>query len=57
MKSFAQASGVSVHQDCVTAFNEVKLGHKFRYVIYSLTDDLKQVHVLKKAPPGEKFIL
>lgn len=49
------ASGVSVHQDCMTAFNEVKLGHKFRYVIYSLTDDLKQVHVLKKAPPEATY--
>ncbi|ESN98719.1 hypothetical protein HELRODRAFT_162169 [Helobdella robusta] len=36
------SSGVSVNQDCVTVFNEIKLGHKFRYVIYSLNDDLTQ---------------
>jgi cofilin len=49
------ASGVSVQQDCVTAFNDIKLGHKFRYIVYSLTDDLKQIRVLKLAPPGSTY--
>lgn len=53
------ASGVSVQQECVTAFNDIKLGHKFRYLVYSLTDDLKQIRVLKTAPPSctyENFV-
>lgn len=49
------ASGVSVKQECVTAFNDIKLGHKFRYLIYSLTPDLKEIHVLKTAPPSATF--
>jgi len=49
------ASGVSVQQECVTAFNDVKLGHKFRYLVYSLTDDLRQIRVLKAAPPNTTF--
>lgn len=49
------ASGVSVAQDCVTAFNDIKLGHKFRYIVYSLTDDLKQIRVLKSAPPSSTY--
>jgi len=49
------ASGVSVAQDCVTVFNEIKLGHKFRYIVYALTDDLKQIRVLKAAPPSSSY--
>jgi hypothetical protein len=51
-----QSSGVTVHPDCVPIFNELKIGHKFRYIIYSLTDDLHQIRVLKTAPPS-KFML
>ena len=42
----------------MAVFTEMKLGHKYRYVVYSLTDDLKQIHVLKTAPPStSKYIL
>jgi len=47
-----QASGVTVQQDCVVTFNDLKLGHKFRYIVYSLTDNLEQIRVLKTAPPS-----
>jgi len=49
------ASGVSVQQECVTTFNDIKLGHKHRYLVYSLTDDLKQIRVLKTSPPSTTF--
>jgi len=49
------ASGVSVNPECATAFNDIKLGHKFRYIIYALTEDLRQIRVLKTAPPGATF--
>ena len=48
-----QASGVSVQPSCVQAFNDIKLGHKYRYIIYSLTDDLREIRVLKAAAPCE----
>jgi len=44
-----------VQQECVTAFNDIKLGHKYRYIVYSLTDDLKQIRVLKVAPLSTTF--
>ena len=50
-----QASGVTVQQDCIITFNDLKLGHKFRYIVYSLTDNLEQIRVLKTAPPSMVF--
>lgn len=49
------ASGVAVEPDCITTFNDIKLGHKFRYIIYSLTDDLTKIRVLKTAPPAAVY--
>jgi hypothetical protein len=49
------ASGVAVQPDCITTFNDIKLGHKFRYIVYSLTDDLTQIRVLKTAPPAAVY--
>jgi len=44
---------VAVKQECAAVFNDIKLGHKYRYVVYALTEDLKQIHVLKTAPPSK----
>jgi len=49
------ASGVTVQSACVEAFNDIKLGHKFRYIVYSLTPDLRQIRVLKTAPPSANY--
>jgi cofilin len=49
------SSGVTVHPQCVPTFNDLKIGHKYRYIVYSLTDDLKQIHVLKTAPPSATY--
>lgn len=49
------ASGVAVQPECITTFNDIKLGHKFRYIVYSLTDDLTQIRVLKTAPPAAVY--
>jgi cofilin len=49
------ASGVAVKPECTTVFNDVKLGHKYRYIIYSLTDDLCHIRVLKTAPPCASY--
>ena len=48
-----QASGVSVHPECVELFNDIKLKHNHRYIVYALTDDLRQIRVLKTAPVCE----
>ncbi|KAL5009286.1 hypothetical protein ScPMuIL_014867 [Solemya velum] len=39
------ASGVAVHDECVEAFTKIKLGHKFKYIIFRLSDDLKKIIV------------
>lgn len=51
--TFFQSSGVTVCDDCVRVFNEIKLGHKWQYVIYKLTDDLKRIIVEEKAGLSE----
>ena len=50
---YLQSSGVTVQQNCLTVFNEIKMGHKYRYIIYCLTPDLREITVLKAAPPGK----
>jgi len=49
------ASGVSVHEECVQAFNDIKLGHKFRFIVYALTPDLTKIRVLQTAPPSANY--
>ncbi|KAE8347140.1 hypothetical protein BDV24DRAFT_122894 [Aspergillus arachidicola] len=41
------ASGVGVNDDCQAKFLEMKLGHKYRYVIYRLSADNKEIVVDK----------
>ncbi|KAH8820578.1 hypothetical protein F5884DRAFT_764530 [Xylogone sp. PMI_703] len=38
-------SGVTVSPECVSAFNELKLNKKIKYIIYKLSDDYKEVVV------------
>jgi cofilin len=49
------ASGVAVCDECKTSFQEIKLGHKYRYVIFCLTEDLKQIVVEKRAEPSATY--
>ena len=52
-----QTSGVPVHPQCVQVFNDLRLHSKYRYVIYRLTDDLREIQVCNTAPPSECFLL
>jgi len=38
-------SGVQVAQECITKFNELKLGKSIKYIIYKLSDDNKEIVV------------
>ncbi|KAL2050890.1 hypothetical protein ABVK25_008788 [Lepraria finkii] len=38
-------SGVSVAPECVSKFNELKLGKSIKYIIYKLSDDYKEIVV------------
>ena len=35
----------------------MKLGHKYKYIVYSLTENLGEVFVEKLGEPGLSFIL
>nr|AAU06199.1 cofilin-like protein [Dactylellina haptotyla] len=43
-------SGVRVQPECTTAFDELKLGKKFKYIIYGLTNGNTEIEVVKAAP-------
>lgn len=49
------ASGVSVSNECIKAFDDIKLGHKHKYVIFRLSEDLTEVVVVKKADLSETY--
>ncbi|KAG5952022.1 cofilin [Claviceps sorghi] len=36
-------SGATVSQDCITAYNDLKLSKKYKYIIFKLSDDFKQI--------------
>ncbi|TQS31946.1 hypothetical protein Golomagni_07757, partial [Golovinomyces magnicellulatus] len=35
----------TVSQDCITAYNDLKLSKKYKYIIYKLSDDYKEIVV------------
>ncbi|XP_064600392.1 actophorin-like [Liolophura sinensis] len=49
------ASGVKVADECISAYQEIKLGHKWRYVIYRLSDDLRTVIVQERAGKNKSY--
>lgn len=38
-------SGVQVSQECISKFNELKLGKSIKYIIFKLSDDNKEIVV------------
>ena len=42
-----QASGVAVNPSLLDTFQELKLGKKYKYIIFSLSPDLKEIIVAK----------
>lgn len=49
------AFGVQVTDECKTAFTELKLGHKYRFIIYALSSDLKKIEVVHRAEPSQCY--
>jgi len=46
-------SGVQVAPECVTKFNELKLGKSIKYIIYKLSDDYKEIIVEEASEDGD----
>jgi cofilin len=51
-------SGVGLSEDCVAAFEKLKLGKKTKYIIYKLSNDKTKIEVEKSSedPDYETFI-
>jgi len=49
------SSGVAVDDECKVTFQDIKLGKKYRYVIYVLTGDYKKIIVEKSAMPEATY--
>eukprot|EP01110_Echinostelium_bisporum_P013786 TRINITY_DN9939_c0_g1_i1.p1 TRINITY_DN9939_c0_g1~~TRINITY_DN9939_c0_g1_i1.p1 ORF type:complete len:145 (-),score=76.64 TRINITY_DN9939_c0_g1_i1:67-501(-) len=51
------SSGVAIHDECVEAYNSLKLGHQFRHVVFKISDNLKEIVVEEKKTndKGEDF--
>jgi len=51
------SSGVPVHSDCVTIFQDLKLKKKYRYIIFNLSKDLTEIVVEKTGTESyEEFL-
>jgi hypothetical protein len=48
-------SGATVSQDCITAYNDLKLNKKYTYVIYKLSDDNKEIVVDSTSEDGPSY--
>ncbi|CAG9944355.1 unnamed protein product [Clonostachys rosea f. rosea IK726] len=38
-------SGATVSQECITAYNDLKLSKKYKFIIFKLSDDYKEIVV------------
>ncbi|GAA5907146.1 cofilin [Sporobolomyces salmoneus] len=54
----ATSSGVVVNDECLSAYNELKLGKKSKFIIFKLSDNLKEVVVdtVSESSDYEEFI-
>ncbi|OZJ02327.1 Cofilin [Bifiguratus adelaidae] len=48
------SSGVTVSDACLEAFQQLKLGKKYQYVIFKISDDMKEI-VVEKAESGQDY--
>jgi len=46
-------SGVSVTPDCITTFNDLKLGKDLKWIIYKISDDWKEIVVEETSKTGD----
>ncbi|KAI8877121.1 hypothetical protein K501DRAFT_45371 [Backusella circina FSU 941] len=47
------SSGVAVNEQCLELYQNLKIGQKYKYIIFKLSDNLKEIVVDKSAETGE----
>ncbi|KAK4214043.1 hypothetical protein QBC37DRAFT_284737 [Rhypophila decipiens] len=45
----------TVNQECITAFNDLKLSKKYKYIIFKLSDDNKEIVIDKTGDSSEDY--
>ncbi len=50
-----QASGVGVSDECVTVFNDLKLKHNMKFIIYKMNDKMTEIGVMKQGPKDATY--
>lgn len=48
-------SGATVSPECVTAYNDLKLSKKYKYIIFKLSDDYKEIVVESTSDDGAEY--
>jgi cofilin len=48
-------TAIKVSDECIPLWNDIKIGHKYRYVIFNFSADLGSVVVEKKAAPTATY--
>lgn len=46
-------SGATVAQECISTFNDLKLNKKYKYIIFKLSDDNRQIVVEEASADGD----
>lgn len=49
----ASFNRITVSQDCITAFNDLKLAKKYKWIILKVSDDELNIEVDKTASPND----
>jgi cofilin len=49
------ASGVAINNEVKISFQDFKIGHKYRYIIYCLSEDFKEIIVEKYGERNETY--
>jgi cofilin len=48
-------TAIKVADECIPAWNDIKIGHKYRYIIFTFSADLATVVVEKTADPSANY--
>lgn len=52
---FSKSSGVKTQEEVVKVVcSDMKIGHKYRYVVLGLINNMTEIGVIKKAPMGKR---
>lgn len=49
------ASGIKVNDECKIEFQNLKMGKQYKYLIFGLSNDMKEIIVTKKASPEAEY--